>query len=270
MTAIRVLSDLHTEFCDFELPLLDTDKDDVLVLAGDIALIERPSTFVRVKEWASLNRFKRIIHINGNHEFYGGSLIRGPAKLKEIFSSFDNIDVAMNNKVVRVDNISFICATLWTNYNSGNPVIMQLVQNALNDYNHIRTGHYDAPYKRKVTPRDLFSEHVTSKHFIFENVVIEKAAGQKVVVVSHHAPSRKSIHPRFGDDPVNWGYVSELDLEIMDTKPDLWLHGHVHNSFDYMVGDTRVITNPRGYTRIYNGKQYSENSEFNPNVRIEV
>jgi len=275
--AIRLYDDLHCEFGDFIIPELDTDKDDILVLAGDIGVIESPTSFNRVEEWAIANRFKKIIHVNGNHELYGGSLLRAPIKLKERFKKYDNVAVACNNEVIRVDNISFICATLWTNYNSGNPVIMQMVQGALNDYKYIRTGNYGAPYLRKVNPHDLFSEFVTSKHFIFKSIEEERLAGQIVVVVTHHGPSRGSIHQQYNGDPINWGYISELDLEIMDSKPNFWFHGHVHNSFDYMVGDTRIITNPRGYVMRMKGAGYAdpvqlfpENGDFNPTLRIEV
>lgn len=271
---IRILSDLHCEFGDFILPELDTDKEDVLVLAGDIGVVETPSSFNRVKEWATAKRFKKIIHICGNHEFYGGSLLRVPTKLKEMFKGLD-ISVAVNNEVIRVDDISFVCATLWTNFNSGNPVIMNIVQGALNDYRAIRTGNYGEPYKRKLTAKDVFSEFVTSKHFIFKSIEEEKYIdGQKIVVMSHHGPSRQSIHAQYDGDPVNWGYVSELDLEIMDSGADLYIHGHTHHSFDYPVGDTRVITNPRGYVSRFVDRRTGEvelvpeNQDFNPTLRI--
>jgi hypothetical protein len=267
---IRILSDLHNEFKPFTLPELETDKDDILVLAGDIGVVENPSSLKCVKPW--IPRFKHTIMIQGNHELYGSSLLRALPKQKEIFK--DEIASGkcsvVNNEIVRVDNISFICATLWTNYNGGNPYVMEAVRSGLNDYNYIRTGDYGAPYLRKIVPRDIFSEFVTSHHFIFDSVAKEKAAGQKTVVATHHGPSRKSIHPHYEGDIVNWGYVSELDQEIMDNGPNLYVHGHVHSSFDYMIGDTRVITNPRGYVRVYNGQQFPENGDFNPILRIEV
>ena len=47
---------------------------------------------------------------------------------------------------------------------------------------------------------------------------------------------------------MNGGYHSNLEEFIMD-RPNikLWTHGHTHEDFDYMVGDTRVVCNPRGY-----------------------
>lgn len=273
----RILSDLHCDFADFNLPHLDTDKDDVLILAGDIGVIETPSSFDCMKDWATNYGFKKVIHLNGNHEFYGGSILRAPNKLKERFKDIPNVHVAVNNEVIRVDNVSYICATLWTNYNGGNPIIMQTVRGALNDYKYIRTGNYGDPYLRRINPHDLFNEHMISKDFIFNAIKDEKNIdGQKIVVVTHHGPSTKSIHPKYFGDPVNWGYVSDLEQQIIDAQPNFWLHGHIHSSMDYMIEKTRIIASPRGYARrIYrNGQptnEYSnENEEFNPTLRIVV
>lgn len=275
--AIRLVSDLHMEFADFDLPILETDKDDVLILAGDIGLVDSPITFARVKEWIAPGRFKKVIHICGNHEYYGSSLLRARKKLQtEIFADSPDAHVGVNDEVIRVDDVSFICTTLWTDYNGGNPVIMQIIRSALNDYHYIRTGTFGEPYLRRINPHDIHHEHQISRHFIFENIKIEKDAGQKVVVVTHHAPSVKSIHKNYNGDPVNWGYVSDLELLIMDAQPNLWVHGHTHFSFDYTIENTRVVTNPRGYARKvqqgYGESPYfvNENGEFNPTLRLEV
>jgi Icc-related predicted phosphoesterase len=276
---IRLLSDLHLEFTfnsHFELPLLPEDSESVLVLAGDIGVEKSKNSFKKVEEWAKMERFKKIIHICGNHEYYGGSMLRVRAKLQERFKHLPNIVMAQNDQVVRVDNVSFICSTLWTNYDRGNPMFMQIVRGALNDYKYIRTGNPGHPYIRKINPKDLFFIHHQSQLFVFDNIPIEKAAGQKVVVVTHHGPTRKSIHERYGLDPVNWGYVSELNEGIMDTQPQYWLHGHTHDSFDYMVENTHVLTNPMGYVKKmqfgYGEPEHyvPENAGFNPSFRFEV
>lgn len=273
----RLLSDLHLEFGDFELPLLDTDKDDVLILAGDIAVMANPKTFTRVKEWAALNRFKKIIHICGNHEFYDGSFLRTRYKIREHFHGLDNIIPAIDAEAIRIDNVSYICATLWTDFDRGNPVIMNIVRGALNDYRLIRTGNHPAePYQRRINGYDTYNAHMIDRNFIFDAIVKEKAAGQKVVVVTHHGCSRQSIHANYKGDPVNWGYVSELDEKILHTEPDFWLHGHTHHTFDYVIGKTRVLTNPRGYVRKFQSGYTEqpiwipENSDFNPSFRVEV
>jgi hypothetical protein len=79
--------------------------------------------------------------------------------------------------------------------------------------------------------------------------MIEGKFDQKFVVVGHHAPSKLSTHPRYADEVImNGGYSSSLDEFMMDhPQIKLWTHGHCHNKFDYMIGSTRIVCNPRGY-----------------------
>jgi Icc-related predicted phosphoesterase len=72
---------------------------------------------------------------------------------------------------------------------------------------------------------------------------------KQYVVVTHHAPSSISIAECYRFDTLmNGAFASDLSEFIMD-RPQikLWTHGHMHNVSDYMVGDTRVVCNPRGY-----------------------
>jgi predicted phosphohydrolase len=248
------------------MPPLDTDKDDILILAGDIGVANSLPSFSSVKTWAP--RFRQVIQICGNHEYYHGSLLRTRTKIKETMSAHKNWILA-DNEVVRVDGVSFICATLWTDFRKGNPMVMETIRRALNDYNYIRTGpNLENAYIKRISPHDIFNEHIISKKFIFDAIVAEKSAGQRIVVVTHHAPCELSIdYARYGNDIVNWAYVSDLSNEILDTEPKLWVHGHTHTSFDYMVGETRVKTNPRGYAY---PQGPCENTNFDPVLRIEV
>ncbi len=47
----------------------------------------------------------------------------------------------------------------------------------------------------------------------------------------------------------------------------LGIHGHTHDSFDYVLRGTRVVCNPRGYCR-YVGRP--ENVDFDPGLAAEV
>ena len=86
------------------------------------------------------------------------------------------------------------------------------------------------------------------------------------VVITHHAPSRKSIHPRFERSLVNPCFVSDAERLLDGTRAGLWIHGHTHDSFDYVVNGTRVLCNPRGYAK--NG--VNENDRFDPDLVVEV
>jgi hypothetical protein len=100
-----------------------------------------------------------------------------------------------------------------------------------------------------------------------------RAHDLKVVVVSHFAPSFKSIHPKYGDVGIlkNRYYANDLDDFIDNVVPfnTIWVHGHTHTSFDYNLEfkskRVRVICNPRGYDDYPN--QHEENENFvNPLV----
>ncbi len=86
------------------------------------------------------------------------------------------------------------------------------------------------------------------------------------VVITHFAPSRKSISPKFEGSPVNACFVSDLEPQILRWQPELWVHGHTHGSFDYKVGKTRVVCNARGYAK----DGVPENPKFNPALVLEL
>jgi predicted phosphodiesterase len=260
----RIMSDLHLEFGEMCFNSLPTDNNDVLVLAGDIGVADMIGSFEDVAVWAQ--HFKHTILIAGNHEFYCGSLVRARDKIKQYFADVgvgsDKISV-VENEIVRIDDVSYICATLWTDYDNNNPLSMLNASASMNDYDLIRTGTPAEPYKEKISPYVLYNEHMSSRKFIFRAIESEKAKQQKTVVVTHHAPSWQSIAPKFASSPANSSYASNLDNQIWLTQPDVWCHGHTHVSFDYHIGSTRIICNPRGY--------YPDwlNPNFNPTLRVD-
>jgi len=79
--------------------------------------------------------------------------------------------------------------------------------------------------------------------------MVEGKHDQKFVVVGHHAPSKASTHPRYVNETImNGGYSSDLSEFILDhPQIKLWTHGHTHENFDYLIGSTRIVCNPRGY-----------------------
>lgn len=263
------MSDLHLEFGNLSIPESPDDKDTVLVLAGDVGLAKKSYTYQYFLEEMS-ERFRAIIYIMGNHEFYHGSLRTALAKIWNAVLDCDNVYVVENETVI-IDHVAFVCATLWSDFDKCNPLVMQAVAdkyNGMNDYNYIRTGpNDDNAYQRPIRPDDVFILHNESKKFIFEEIAKQKEAGNKVMVVTHMGPSYQSIaeqYRRGRDAYFNGAYVSELSNEILDTEPEVWVHGHTHVSFDYLIGNTRVICNPRGYAKD------DLNPEFNVELTVEL
>jgi len=276
---VSLVSDVHLEF-SFWNPI-NPDNADVLVLSGDIMvgqdLHDHPDIDDnqplgkrqrRAKEYRLFlkecsDKFPHIIYIAGNHEFYQGKWPLGIDYLREECNKFSNIYFLENeNKVI--DDITFIGATLWTNANKGDPVTIEILKEGMNDYRVIRNS--DLSFT-KLTPYHTIAHHRKSLDYIAS--VVRTDPNKKYVVCGHHAPSYESIHEKYRNTHhMNGGYASDLSEFILDyPQIKLWTHGHVHDVFDYMIGETRIVCNPRGYVGFERGDEIDD--PFYP-ITIEV
>lgn len=249
-----VLSDLHLEFG--ELKFDDLSGIDAVVLAGDIEVKARGCAWAR-------NTFGDlpIIYVMGNHEYYGGSI--GHTLKKNLLAAKEFEVFVLDNDSVEFNNVRFIGATLWTDYQAtGNQSLAMFDAKAsMSDFKKIRDEMY-----RKVSPQRIAQLHMNSKHYINEE--LGKPFEGASVVVSHHAPCVASIHKRYKENSshLNASYASNLE-EMMDAKKvQAWVHGHVHDSFDYQLSGnlSRVICNPRGYLGV------QLNTDFDPRKTVKV
>jgi len=261
---LRIMSDLHLEFMrddeEFDIPALPEDKDSVLILAGDIHDAKHlHRVFARFNE-----RFAGIVFVYGNHEFYRTNMPAIPLKVEEAIAHLPNVWV-LDTETVEINGVHFVGSTLWTDMDNLNQMTMWDAGQMMSDYRHIRTGPSHEPWKRKLRPVDTTSFHITQRNYMFKTITELKEAGETVVAVSHHLPSFQSIGPGYRGSSLNGAYASELWEQVDDAKPDLWIHGHTHDSMDYMLTDhTRVICNPRGYW------PDDMNHEFNINLQVDV
>jgi Icc-related predicted phosphoesterase len=187
--------------------------------------------------------FPHVIYVAGNHEFYNGKWPAGIEYLRKECAKFPNVYFMENDSRV-IGDFTFVGCTLWTDMNRGDPITLYHIAGMMNDYRVIRNSDHGF---RRLTPEDTALRHRASMEYIQH--MIEGQVDQKFVVVGHMAPSRLSTHPRYADDAMmNGGYSSSLDEFIMDhPQIKLWTHGHTHEDFDYTIGSTRVVCNPRGY-----------------------
>lgn len=232
------MSDIHLEFDrhpdDFLGALHNTGEyeEDILVLAGDI-------TYKNRVRWINLIalRFKYVIYILGNHEYYTQNLDNTVAKTREALS--DNVYL-LNNETITIEGVNFHGTTLWTDFDNGNPITYIQARHGLNDFRKIRVNHG----LERFTPQKAHTEHNVAKQFLLDNVK------EGDIVITHHAPSFQSCDPKFKQDSLNGAYMSNLDDFVLSLKPSHWIHGHIHHTSDYMIGDTRVLCNPRGYVDV--------------------
>ncbi|MGO9201316.1 MAG: metallophosphoesterase [Limisphaerales bacterium] len=230
---LQILSDLHLEFAPFHLPGV---ASDVLVLAGDVGVGEAGLKWV-----LETCRETPVIYVLGNHEFYHHTIPSVTRELKEMADG-TNVHVLENDRV-QIGEVTFLGATLWTDFALlGNPLQAEIdAEIGLNDFRHIRVH----PKYARFQPLDARRFHLESVRWLREQ--FRDLAGRKSVVVTHHAPSGRSIRPEHRDDPLNPAFASNLEPLIAASGARLWVHGHLHSPADYKVGSTRVLNNPRGY-----------------------
>lgn len=251
---LNILSDLHQSRGALEVPHTDAD---VVILAGDIA---RPKDAVA---WA-LGFNKPVLYVPGNHEFYGASIVGAADELKKLCAGTP-IHVLDNDQVV-IDGVRFLGTTLWTNFMLGadadeRQLAMLEAHRFMRDFSVI---HVDEPAPRLFTPDDAVALCRADAQWL-ENRLAEPHAGP-TVIITHHAPSRQSIHPRFAGSALNGCFVSDLQHLVDGQRVQLWVHGHTHDSFDYLLHGTRVVCNPRGYAK----DGVNENPLFDSHFVVEI
>lgn len=251
---VRVLSDLHNDACLRDVVTCPTDSETTLVLPGDVDTAKSTNRYGEFLERHS-KRFKYVILICGNHEYWGSSILQAPQKIRDMIKDLGLTNVFfLERESVVLEGVAFIGATLWTYMR--NPLTLIQVQAGMTDYRKIRIGPTEMPWKRKLLAQDTCSLHIQSRNYIFEEIKAQKAQGNKVFVVTHHAPSAHSLSPKFPGDPLNPAYYSDMDMEIEDAAPDYWAHGHIHWASEYKIGNCTVICNPRGYES-YHGVEFT-------------
>lgn len=269
---LLILSDLHLEFGAFRPP--SPELYDLVVLAGDIA--PGPKA-VHWAQRASAFGGKPVVLVPGNHEFYGGERIRTLELLREQVAS-SNVHLLDRDEVV-IRGVRFLGATLWTDFaldaERGTDVAraMRDATQGLNDFagrirQRARYPGGDHRADLRFTPEQAAHEHALSRSWLAEHLAapVDPARVAATVVVTHHAPSARSMDPQYEGHPLNPCFYSELPESFFQVA-SLWVHGHTHSSVDYLHHRTRVVANPRGYVA-WNGA--GENRAFAHDLVIEV
>jgi len=284
---IAICSDLHLEFGELVLRNEQGAGVLVLAgdicVARDFELANK-SLYAETKSvkrylefFEQVSRaFPEVIYIMGNHEHYNGDFAHTYTTLKQALAHLPNIRVLEKETIV-LDDITFVCATAWTSMNDSDTATLSNIKRMMNDFRTIKNsnnqvtrrvplydnekcetneqgyvvrnviGHKFKQEPSIFTPEDSVHDHKHAVDYI--NHVTAEKTDQKFVVITHHAPSRSSCHERFQHDTImNGAFYSNLD-DFIAYRPQikLWVHGHTHDTFDYVIGETRVVCNPRGY-----------------------
>ena len=258
---IALASDVHLEFGDLDFD--NTDSADVLILGGDICvaadMAQRDPYNTMGEHYRSnrfhaffqrcCDRFPHVIFIVGNHEHYNGDFQKTIPHFRDVLGYLTNLHILEKETFV-LDDVTFIGGTLWTDMNRRSIRTLHEISRMMNDFRCVDNSARltdGRGWNDRFTTTDAADDHDAMLEYI--RLMIEGKWDQKFVVVGHHAPSRLSTHPRYAHEAImNGGYSSELDNFILDhPQIRLWTHGHTHEDFDYMIGSTRILCNPRGY-----------------------
>ena len=251
MLNVRVFSDLHLEF-DTPGDVFDPGTGDVLVLAGDICVANDYNDDYHNFFEKCVAGYNQVFYVLGNHEHYGGVFE------DTLFTLQDKLPEGiciLNNKSMLYRGVHFIGATLWTNQNNLDFDTMSQSQSCMNDYYSVRKRD-----NRTLTVIDTVEEHLFNRGW-FEQCL--PTLRGDVFVITHHAPSKRSVKGRYVNN--EGAYASDL-VQLLEKNPNIthWVHGHIHESSDYTIGNARIVTNPRGY----NGQELNPN--FDPTLDIQV
>ncbi|GJD42351.1 hypothetical protein AFCDBAGC_0187 [Methylobacterium cerastii] len=217
---------------------------DVVVIAGDVHV-----PLVRSLEWIA-ERFLGVpvVYVPGNHDFWwdrGEDRYTLSDQVSRGRAAADRLGVhPLMDAAVTIGDIHFVGSTLWTDFRLGAFGLLHGLRSAggregMNDYRRIRTG---PTSRHRIQPEDVLRLHRASRPFVQGAI---RPAPERTVVVSHHAPSRRSLPPQ---PDLAWCYASDLEDVIEASRPTLWIHGHVHRHADYELFDTRIVCNARGHT----------------------
>ncbi len=245
---LLVLNDLHTEFGGFVPPPGDAD---VVVLAGDIGV------GVEGLHWAEA-RFpdRPVIYVPGNHELYHHDLIL----IENLKAQAPEHIHVLNDDSVVIDGVRFLGSILWTDFallgEAERLFAMQWARHRMTDFSIIKNG------GRCFTPEDAVRLHTASRGWLA--AMLAESFDGETVVVSHHAPSSQSVHPRFANDSLTPAFASNLENLTDGDRAALWVHGHMHESYDYELRGTRVVCNPRGYV------PDALNPDFRPDLIVDI
>lgn len=248
---IQIVSDLHLEFLNsYQVEevayKISNSLSETLILAGDICSFKRPSIYTLYSFLDIVQeRYKNIIYILGNHEYYGCSALEVAHLIKAINYSRPNLDV-LENDYLSIEGITFYGTTLWFE----ETVDTSLLRHYMNDYRCIQDFTPDAWCREAIK----FIKSIPDDE-------------SKKILITHHVPHSRFISDKYTGGKMNCFYINEIGKYL--NKFDLVTFGHSHESVDYQFSDRcKAISNPRGYVDSVGAE--GSNDKFQYQLIVEV
>lgn len=286
---IAITSDIHLEFGDWYPS--NPEGAETLILSGDIMvahdMVEGSLRGEMYRQFLDncKKEYKHVLYVMGNHEHYHGDFAKTDKILRNVCEDY-GVHL-LDRGLASLGGITFIGGTLWTDMNKEDELTISHIRSMMNDFRCVKNtnavpvtyktwvdktkpvGMTDEewialPYEKrsetvfKTRPATFSPENAVEEHrkmVGYIRNVVDMHKDRKYVVIGHHAPSKQSTHPRYkNEELMNGAYSSDL-TEFILNRPQikLWTHGHTHEQFDYMVGSTRIVCNPRGYVNYERG-----------------
>ena len=255
---LQVLGDLHLEHHRYA-PTVASDIDAILV-AGDVSPFPARRAIAELEGMFGAAEVP-VLYVLGNHEFYGGDWNRTLDAARERAAASEVVTLLEDDAYVLErgeEKLRVLGCTLWVDLElDGRKAGEHLFHRApfmLTDFGQIDRG------MGRLKPSDMIRRHKRSREWL-DGQLAAKFDGP-TVVLTHHGVGPGSVSRQYQGDPANGLFNSDLTELIEWRRPALWVHGHVHQSFDYLVGGTRIVVNPRGYPR--------ENPSFRDDLVVEI
>ena len=276
MPTIWIMSDIHADASPWVPP--PGPRVDVAIVAGDVS----DGLCRRALPWLAehvVPRAGAVIYVPGNHDFYG---TRMPDEIERARGTAIEAGIRLLDlgQVLNLGRVQIIGATLWSDYRIGGEGTRAAAMAACGDRHtgmrdHRRIQTRDAAgVPAAFRPQEAAALHARHRARVEEALAAEWDGPR--IVVTHHAPNARSLLHGEVRETIDAAYASDLSALMEGAgAPDIWIHGHVHRSADYVVGRTRVVANPRGHDTSHQRRDGTwadgrENPAFDGGLVVEI